>query len=268
MQKGISLPFEVVAATVHWEKASAHIKGWYRRADGDLLSEYLLAEVTTSNGNVKSIPYPIAWIPENESRYCIPTLFEDGSYVRIEDVEVEQICSAFEPELLFFDGTNAIGGKGPKGQPQPPDAWDMREEFLQLKVGWKEVIAFLNKWGRWDSREYAYLSDIEQLQRVLFDALVSPPELWFATGDSVPPPIWYRRPKPPYFTIRTDRCQLALRMTVTIDLLNQTKFKRCARPDCGMLFKVQTNHKRDYCLAYCSHLESVRRKRKAAKQSG
>jgi len=267
MQKGISLPFEFRTSTAHWEKIPAHIKGWYRRGEGGaLLSEYLLAEVMTHNGNIRSIPYPLEWVPENELKHCIPTLLDDGSYVRIEDLQVEQICSEFEPECLVFNGTNAIGGKGAKEQPQP-DAWEMRDEFLQLKLGSKEVIAFLCRWGRWDSREYVYLPEIEQLQQVLLDALVSPPELWFATAQSVPP-MWRRRPKPPYFTIHTDKCEIALRMTVTIDLLNQTKFKRCARPDCGMPFKVETNHKRDYCLPYCSHLESMRRNRKAAKQKG
>lgn len=141
----------------------------------------------------------------------------------------------------------------------------MREEFLQLKLGWNEVIAFFNRWGSWDSREYAYLSDIEQLQHLLLKALVSPPDLWFAGQYSLPP-MWRRRPKPPYFMLQTDQCEIALRLTVTIDLLNQTKFKKCARHDCDTVFKVESKHKRDYCLPYCSHLESMRRKRGVAKQ--
>jgi hypothetical protein len=257
--------FEFVTTEVQWMGAPARIKGWWKRPDGTIDGESLLAEVTTG-GTSRSIQFPFERVPDKEWQQCVANFSDDGKFVQVGDAEVEQACSLFEPQLLIrADKPLNIRYLGPTQPSQTADAWEMRKEFLKLKLDCDEVAAFLNKWGSWDFREYVLLPEMENLQQTVSDCLTSPPEIWFATDYSVPP-MWQRRRKSPFFSITTDKCEIALRMTVTIDLLNQKKFKTCARPDCGTAFEVTSNHSREYCLPYCSHLESVRRKRKTAKQ--
>lgn len=108
MENSISLPFEFRTTKVRWEKVRARIKGWYRR--GRILnSENLVAEVVTSDGKMRSIPFPLERLTGKEWEECVPTMFDDGSYERISDADVEQVCSEFEPELLVSNRTDAIG---------------------------------------------------------------------------------------------------------------------------------------------------------------
>jgi hypothetical protein len=147
----------------------------------------------------------------------------------------------------------------------------MREDFLRCKPDRKAIITFLNDWGRWrDFRMLADLAEFVSLQRTVREALTSSPEKWLASQYAFPTMKRSRSSEYPYFTMLTDACEVAIRMTTTIDLMRQLKFKTCARHDCGIPFAVTSNHRRAYCSQYCAHLESVRRNRKATltKQGG
>jgi hypothetical protein len=261
----IPLSFEFKTTKVQWAKSYARIKGWWKRPDGTVDGENLVAEVPNAD-TVKTVQFPFERLPDKEWEQCVAKLSDDGTLERICDADVEQVCSAFEPQLLVrSDRTYDIRYAAPTKPSQPADAWEMRKEFLRLKLDCEKAIAFLNKWGSWDFREYALLSEMVDLQQAVLGALTSPPELWFSKDYSIPPTL-YRRSQKPYFTILTDKCEIAIRMTVTSDLLRGAEFKRCARRDCEMPFEVTSKHSRDYCRAYCSHLESVRRKRKTTKE--
>ena len=147
------------------------------------------------------------------------------------------------------------------GNSRPADAWHMRDDFLRLANDAASALASLDKWGCWDYKKYLRLHELVRLQRAVKEALISPPEKWF-TGPFSFPSIWQRRPTYPYFALKTDMCESAIRMTVTVDLLQQVKFAICARRDCAALFAISSKHKRKYCSQYCGHLESVRRNRK------
>lgn len=60
----------------------------------------------------------------------------------------------------------------------------------------------------------------------------------------------------------------ALLLTLEIDRIRGAKIRKCARPDCGIVFSNSGGHEKKYCERYCAHIESVRRDRKRAKQKG
>jgi len=123
----------------------------------------------------------------------------------------------------------------------------------------------LNKWGRWNDAEYVELPEIIRLQQAVREALTDSPDKWFASQYSLPF-NWRRSPKFPYFALLTDKVEVAVRMTVTIDLLNQSRFQTCERRDCGRPFKVESGHNRKFCSRHCGHLEAVRRSRKTSRR--
>lgn len=59
----------------------------------------------------------------------------------------------------------------------------------------------------------------------------------------------------------------ALLLTTKIDQVLKAKVRKCARPDCSVVFTVTTKHKRKYCRWECGHVMSVRRKRKGTRRS-
>jgi hypothetical protein len=70
---------------------------------------------------------------------------------------------------------------------------------------------------------------------------------------------WGKRvPRP---TITTVCFWNAVLLTLQIDLVKGTRFRTCARPDCGIPYPITNRHKRKYCSQYCGHIESLRRKR-------
>jgi hypothetical protein len=255
----VPLLFEFRTTKVQWTHAHARIKGWWKGPHGIRDHENLIAEVPKDG---RTIPFPLERVPDKEWQQCVPKQTEDGNLTLTSDADVEKICSAFRPQLLISsERTYNIKITEPIKPSQPADAWDLRDEFFRLKLNPEEAVQFLNKWGSWNFREHVLLAEIEDLQRALHAALISPPEWWFANVYSALP-RWRSSPKAPYFTILTDKCEIALRMTVTIDLLHKRKFKTCARGDCDMPFRIESGHSRVYCRPYCSHLESMRRNRK------
>jgi hypothetical protein len=59
--------------------------------------------------------------------------------------------------------------------------------------------------------------------------------------------------------------------TVFIDIARGTRFKQCARQDCGAPFPVTSERNKQFCKQYCGHLVSqrkVRAKKRAARNTG
>jgi len=260
----IPVSFEFRTTKVLWTQASAHVVGWSKKQDEED-PVHLIAEVASSVGK-KITTLSLSKLADEERKQCIATIGK-----RDADEAVKEICSASEFLYFVHDRPTYIEDSELVMHSQPADPWLMREDFLRLKPDRETAMAFLNKWGRWRSfRALADLSEIIDLQRAVREALTSSPKKWFADLYAFPIMKRSRSAKHPYFTMLTDACQVAIRMTTTIDLLRQLKFKTCARRDCGIPFPVTSNHKRDYCSQYCGHLESVRRNRKATttKQDG
>jgi hypothetical protein len=262
----IPIEFQFRRTQVKWVKPHARIIGWWKRSDGSVdgenLSavdgENLSAEVTA--GCTGSIRFPIEQLPEREWQQCIATLNDDGVLQRIPDSQVEKVCSAFEPLLLVrCDRTYDLRHVEPIKFSQSANAWHMRDDFLRLQPNLESALAFLNKWGSWDFGEFVSLTDLIRLQEAMREGLMHP-DRWFASQYSVPP-LWHRRPQLPFPTIVTDKCEIALCLTVTFDLIRKAKFKICARPDCAQPFELKSKHERRFCSRKCSHLELVRRSR-------
>jgi hypothetical protein len=247
----VPFSFEFRAIKTQWEQASARITGWGKRTDGTLDGSNLVAEITT-----RGVRYPIRY-----PRRRLPPGRWDNLWLEAgSNDDVERVFSGFEPLLLVPFGKTYVEDAEFKKYTQPADPWQMRDDFLRLAPSCGEVLAFLNEWGRWNFEEYVELSEIVHLQGAVREALVSSPEKWFQSDHSFPP-TWRRSPEYPYFRFLTDKCEVAVCMTVTIDLLNELKFKTCERPDCGQPF-AESRSDRRFCCKECGHLEAVRRSRK------
>jgi hypothetical protein len=199
-------------------------------------------------------------LPEELRKPCLATLGKGHA-----DQAVMEICSALELQYFTHTHKTDFDHSELRKHSHAADAWRLRDEFLRLNADNDATLRFLNKWGRWlPLRAYVDLTEICQLQRRVREALTSSPKKWFASGYASPPMARSGSTEFPYFRILTDSVQAAIRMTTTIDLLRELKFKTCARPDCRVPFPVESKHERRYCTQYCAHLESVRRQRKAA----
>jgi hypothetical protein len=55
--------------------------------------------------------------------------------------------------------------------------------------------------------------------------------------------------------------------TVYVDVVRGLRFKYCQRSDCGAPFAVESEHERKFCTQYCGHLESIRKKRREAREA-
>lgn len=263
----IPILFEFRTTKVEWEEAKARVTGWWKREDGTADSENLIAKVTSA-GVTKSLRLPLGDLSSEQIDQCLDAWSESDT-----DQELQRVCWAFEPRLLVpsrgsqdYPSTSSLGfarltKAGLIRDSRPADAWLMRNDFLRIADNAASAIAFLDKWGCWSFGEYARLDEIVRLRRAVREALTSPAEKWFAGPYSFPS-VWQRSSEYPYFTLKTDKCESAIRMTVTIDLLRRVRFKICARRDCGLPFAISSKHKRRFCSQYCGHLESVRRNRK------
>lgn len=266
----IPFSFEFRSTEVAWLKGVARIIGWdthtfsVRRAEHPedyLINESLRAEVKTDE-HIFSFKYSCRNLPE--------AYWENLRLKNYTSKEIQHLFSDWNPIFLIPSGKNYTYEADQtefRENSQSANAWDMREEFLKLKPQCEDAIAFLKKWGRWNVGSFLELREIFDLQQAISKALTSPAGIWLSSELSVPP--FGRRTKEyPYFTYLTDSCEIALRLTVTIDLLRNIKFKLCARPDCGQTFAIESKHTKMYCSDRCGHLEVVRRGRKKGKGPG
>jgi len=64
--------------------------------------------------------------------------------------------------------------------------------------------------------------------------------------------------QPPVVIVRCKDIQEAMRASVFLDRLDGFPWRRCAREDCGQVFKLESKRARLYCSTDCAHLKSVR----------
>jgi|SRR5215831_2238869 len=253
----IKIPFlfEFRLSRRAWAPARARITGWWKRDDGNVDSDNLVAEIEGNPAKKELIQFPLHGLPRRELFACTDIPPDENC-----DHEIELICSGFQPQLLLTETSRYLVDSEFKKLP-PGDAWQMRDDFLRVESSVASAITFLEEWGRWSPRRWVALKEILSMQAAVRKAMSSPAK-WFTTPFSALGP-WRKRPEYPFFVLSTAECSAAISMTVTIDLLLRTPFKCCARWDCGHPFPIRSKHKRKYCSQYCGHLESVRRSRKA-----
>ena len=176
------------------------------------------------------------------------------------------------------------------------NGWQMRDDFLHLDRSSASLLSFLNKYGEWGENTSPTLQHSPDRME---PHIVIPDEIWnvhdrrepnsmqvppkpqsvlplqdvIRWGLSGSPARWFKseygsvtpsgpRPEFPHFVITAECCHDVILTTITIDHLRGTKFRTCARFDCGTIFALESQHKRNYCCQYCAHLESVRRNRR------
>ncbi|MDR3718873.1 MAG: hypothetical protein P4K98_08730 [Bryobacteraceae bacterium] len=249
----IPFSFEFRTTEVCWNQSHARITGWARRTDATIDGNALVAVIAPDG-----VQYAVRY-----SRHRLPEGWRhEGLWLEAyTDEDVERVFAGFEPLLLVQSGRNYVTRAEFKEHSKPADCWQLREEFLRLTPNSDEAVAFLRRWGRWNLAEYVELPELIRLQEAVREALMGGPEKWFQSAYSFPP-TWDRSPEYPFFTFLTDQCEVAIRLSVTIDLLKGVKFKPCARPDCGRPFAVGSHKDRKFCCRECGHLEAVRRSRK------
>ena|SRR5215469_3649823 len=259
MAQIVEIPFlfDFRLSRLRWAPAHARITGWWKRDDGNVDSDNLVAEIEGNPAKKELIRFPLHDLPEKEWDACIE-IPVDENY----DDEIELTCSDFQPQLLLTERSRYLVDSELKKLP-PGDAWQMRDDFLRVESSVASAITFLEKWGRWSAGRWVALKEILSMQAAVRKALISSPGKWFTMPFSALG-LWRKRPEYPFFMLWTDECSTAISMTVTIDLLQRIPFKRCARRDCGHPFAIRSKHKRKYCSQYCGHLESVRRNRKTS----
>ena len=71
----------------------------------------------------------------------------------------------------------------------------------------------------------------------------------------------------PKVTITTCTFLDSLLLTLAVDRVQKAKVRKCARPDCRILFSSATAHNRKFCSWNCGHIEAVRNSRKRAKKA-
>jgi hypothetical protein len=62
----------------------------------------------------------------------------------------------------------------------------------------------------------------------------------------------------PAVIVRCKDIEDAVRASVFLDRLDGSPWRRCAREDCGTVFKLESKRARLYCSTDCAHLQSVR----------
>jgi hypothetical protein len=250
----IPLWFEFRKTQVQWVQVSARLVGWARRGDGTVDPDCLIAQYKIG-GVLSQRRYSRRRLPEGEWVGLWLQAYRDS--------DVEQVFADFEPLLFVPSGSTYLKEEDLKQNSQPRDAWQLREEFLKLGTTSEEIVGFLNEWGRWNSEEFIEIPELIRLQQAIREAVTISPGDWFS-GPYAVPGDWRRMAEYPFFSLLTDRANVALRMTVTCDLLSQSEFRTCARPDCGQPFKVESKHEKKFCSRSCGHLEAVRRSRRIA----
>jgi hypothetical protein len=253
MAENLSIPFtfEFRKTQITWAKVNARMTGWARRTDGHVDGDYLTAQIA-ARGVIEPVRFSCHRLPEKW----------DGIWLQAyRDADVERVLEEFQPLLLVPVGKTYPDDESLRKNSLPASGKELRDDFLGLKPDVDNVVAFLERWGNWNGEPFIEISEIVRLQRSIMDALTESPQSWFATPYSLPSDL-RRRNEFPYLGILTDRSELALRVTVTYDLVKGSKFRICARPDCGKPFEVPDKREKKYCTRDCSHLEAVRRSRR------
>lgn len=132
------------------------------------------------------------------------------------------------------------------------DPWEMRRDFFRCKPTAKDFVAFLDRWGEWDSGTVA-VHDLVNWHRHFREA--RKPELWFRSMSFL---TLETQREPPYFLIGLTECKRAIGVTISLDLLSY-RMKVCAQ--CKSSYPVTSKHARKYCTHKCANLAAVNRHR-------
>jgi len=173
------------------------------------------------------------------------------------------------------------------------DAWEKRNEFFRLTEGDNEsLLNFLNSVGVWnrpgpeddgsceddpyeftqegcrfvvEEQPWRYSEDFWHMREHARLALSSKARLDVLGQFELPTRLVLKRTGS-YFLICTVAFLDALFATIVLDHAEGAKVMRCARPDCGIVFTANNQHKRKYCTWDCAHLVAVRKSRLTKKQ--
>ncbi len=176
----------------------------------------------------------------------------------------------FDVLVCLMQESEEFAGTSKLKQEREKNAWEMRDEFLNLG---REIFAlerFLEKWGLW-SRSGVFDRPVLESPNWLWArqeeyrrALAGKPHTWLGgTRDQFNLSMSNERP---YFKVRLSYCEEAIKATITIDHLRKVRFGICRRHDCRRLFKRTSRQKRFYCKPECAHLANVRKLRAQKKK--
>jgi hypothetical protein len=218
---------------------------------------------------IQSIRIPVRWKLDEE-------LAKDGSHVH-----------------QWLNGELAT-----KEKVEQYDPWEKRNEFFRLKRGdTASLLSFLGSVGLWDRPEDEDPSwrhegsDDEEQWALSFAAEGGAFNIYNDQCDRTPDEIWairenvkavmrgkrlpqnpnflglncrfvFGNPIGPYLLITTLSFLEALYATALIDRASGLGVQKCARPDCGIAFPLNSRHRRKFCSPNCAHLECVRRSRR------
>jgi hypothetical protein len=286
----VEFRFEVESAI--WRVALARPVGWSTAIMGGPVFEVI--EPSSFRGMRKTIseehlpelsnemktyaeryqPWPLIWnLGSDKKREALSQEIERA----FGDIKIELLlCDYPDRSMAEMFESLGLGNIDIPAHAEKIDAWTLRDEFLRVKRNLPDLVRFLNRWGTWswDTRysrtgllgdegkwepSFVFADPIWFYQDSIKNALQGDPSVWlshsrlggFSTKD-----------KFPYFEYRTSTCKEAIEATITFDLVQGTKFRLCALKDCRVPFKLESGHKRRFCMQYHAHLASVRRTRK------
>ena len=201
---------------------------------------------------------------------------------RAQTIEVQlhfpfRVVAATSRIFRKMDGTSVVEQHLLRSfHPQPVDPYRMREEFLALKRNDAELQSFLNKYGLWENEPFevdAFWDMQEFLGKVL---LLNPGR----RGKLLSRSAFGKLPGPLHkgliidfeyneggiqFVVNAASCLGAVIASLQIDLVNRTKYRKCARKNCPVVFSISTGDKRKDTRKYhdgkCQHRDVVRRSR-------
>jgi hypothetical protein len=158
------------------------------------------------------------------------------------------------------------------------NVFEIREALFSVKDA-VQATAFFRAYGPWQIKEHLSLesnpirlSGLIRQRDFYRDALLSR-EIWAVQKGSTNEEIrtvmqdwylWQPLPmemvfhQPPAVIVRCKDIQDAMRASVFLDRLDGFPWRRCAREDCGRVFKLESKRARIYCSTDCAHLQSVR----------
>lgn len=278
---------------VAWAAGIAELTGWRDQGIGGPIGVLRIIEppqYANLTGPVEREDLP------KDLRAKVPIKSPPGRFSQ----RVHKIQSKHRLEVLLSDvppraRTVPLSGRTPRNVPlRRVNGWKMREDFLRLKRNTGALVDFLNRYGAWNfvtspfpnhgdwkpeivlPDQIWYISNLEMTKATPVDLPIVPPGQYDAQNTFskglIEPRWWFdkliarpyidTRPEFPHLVINAARCFDVIRVSITIDHLRGSKFRVCARPDCGMPFAIKSQHRRIYCRQYCGHLESIRKQRR------
>ena len=171
------------------------------------------------------------------------------------------------------------GAKSWSLDPTQFNVFEIREALFAVRTP-ADALRFFETFGPWqikehlgtEAREIRFSGVIRQ--RDFFQDALLTREIWsssrMASGDeqtrAAVEDYYLWQPlvmemvfqQPPVVIVRCKDIQEAMRASVFLDRLDGFPWRRCAREDCGQVFKLESKRARLYCSTDCAHLQSVR----------